>query len=552
MRRRHASAREDAGRRSSTKPREDRQRGPGARGMAGPERMPAERDAGACRPRCCRCLTTMAGTGVPTCVDGGGRARIRRRRGDICFTPMATAWSRPKERAGRAATRNVVIEGSHAQLVSSARRDQGVPGAARQRAGEHRRRTGDGAAAGRAAGRPRGRRCPEVITSVELIEAAPARSVRVTLVYPLTVSVLHSHLRQADYPVAIGHYRDDTIVSAEAALDVALGGRLEPPAGSRRLRRRRRSGGDSQRAGSAPARRDRDRPRRGRRSDAGKAGAARRQRRGSSCGPRRRRVERRRLGLCRDEHPVHRHRQRLDDGCRLDPLHCPRRARGQPQAARDETLGARAHRPPAVRRAVRGRRRAGRARRQRAARHARAGAHPRGRRQGDTAARRHARRRILAPAGGPSRAGLVAARAGLRQDVSAARRRSRQRRDHRARLHAAHGSREAVTEHGRPVPPAGRAPRRSVDAPVDGRSEAVERAVRAAAAGQPEALDSQRWRRPAAAQFRRGALPVRADGGSGEHGRARSTDQEVRHPAPARAAGSSRGRSTSRRAATSW
>ena len=51
-----------------------------------------------------------------------------------------------------------------------------------------------------------------------------------TLVYPLTVSVLHSHLRQADYPVAIGHYRDDTIVSAEAALDVALGGRL-----SRRL-----------------------------------------------------------------------------------------------------------------------------------------------------------------------------------------------------------------------------------------------------------------------------------------------------------------------------
>ena len=51
-----------------------------------------------------------------------------------------------------------------------------------------------------------------------------------TLVYPLRVSVLHSHLRQADYPVAIGDYRDDTIVSAEAALDVALGGRL-----SRRL-----------------------------------------------------------------------------------------------------------------------------------------------------------------------------------------------------------------------------------------------------------------------------------------------------------------------------
>ena len=279
----------------------------------------------------------------------------------------------------------------------------------------------------------------------------------------------------------------------------------EPPARSRCLRRHRRSGGNSQRAGSAPARRDRDRPWRCRRSDAGEAGAARRQCRRSPCRPRGRRVERRRLGVRRDEHAVHRSRQRLDDDRRLDPLDRSRRAGGQPQAAGHETLGARAHRPAAVRRVVRGHGRAGRTRHQLASRHARAGTDPRGRRQGGAAARRHARRRILAAAGGPSRAGLVAARPGLRQDVPAVGWRGRRRRDPRARLHAAHGSREAVTEHGRPVPAAGRSPRRSVDAPVDSRSEAVERAVRAAVAGQPEALDPQRRRRPAAAQFRRGA-----------------------------------------------
>ena len=65
------------------------------------------------------------------------------------------------------------------------------------------------------------------------------------------------------------------------------------------------------------------------------------------------------------------------------------------------------------------------------------------------------------------------------------------------------------------------AARRSLDAAVDRRPEAVERAVRAAAAGEPEELDSPRRRRPAAAQSRGGALSVRADGGSGEHRRAR-------------------------------
>jgi hypothetical protein len=40
------------------------------------------------------------------------------------------------------------------------------------------------------------------------------------------VSVVHGDLRNATYPVVVGHYAGDVIVNAEAALDVALGGRL--------------------------------------------------------------------------------------------------------------------------------------------------------------------------------------------------------------------------------------------------------------------------------------------------------------------------------------
>jgi tetratricopeptide (TPR) repeat protein len=42
----------------------------------------------------------------------------------------------------------------------------------------------------------------------------------------LKMGVVHCDLRQAKYPVAVGHYRGDVIVHAEAALDVALGGVL--------------------------------------------------------------------------------------------------------------------------------------------------------------------------------------------------------------------------------------------------------------------------------------------------------------------------------------
>ncbi len=38
--------------------------------------------------------------------------------------------------------------------------------------------------------------------------------------------MVHSHLRQAIYPVAVGHYYRDVIVNAEAALDAALDGAL--------------------------------------------------------------------------------------------------------------------------------------------------------------------------------------------------------------------------------------------------------------------------------------------------------------------------------------
>lgn len=42
----------------------------------------------------------------------------------------------------------------------------------------------------------------------------------------LKVSVVHCDLRQANYPLAVGHYRQDVIVNAEAELDAALGGVL--------------------------------------------------------------------------------------------------------------------------------------------------------------------------------------------------------------------------------------------------------------------------------------------------------------------------------------
>jgi tetratricopeptide (TPR) repeat protein len=75
--------------------------------------------------------------------------------------------------------------------------------------------------------RAREERLPDVVTSVELIDAASGAMARtMALVSTLQVSVVHGHLRQARYPLVVGHYRGDTIVKAEAALDAALGGRL--------------------------------------------------------------------------------------------------------------------------------------------------------------------------------------------------------------------------------------------------------------------------------------------------------------------------------------
>jgi len=43
---------------------------------------------------------------------------------------------------------------------------------------------------------------------------------------PLRVSVMHGHLKFADWPVVVGHYQGDTIISAERVLDQELEGRL--------------------------------------------------------------------------------------------------------------------------------------------------------------------------------------------------------------------------------------------------------------------------------------------------------------------------------------
>ena len=43
---------------------------------------------------------------------------------------------------------------------------------------------------------------------------------------PIAISVSHGHLRQAEFPVMVGHYQSDMIVSAEKALDTQLDRRL--------------------------------------------------------------------------------------------------------------------------------------------------------------------------------------------------------------------------------------------------------------------------------------------------------------------------------------
>ena len=169
-------------------------------------------------------LTTIAGTGTPTCAARSPKATGGT--SEYLFHADGDGLVAAKD-ALVAGARGITIEGSHVQLITSPQAIKICLEVLAAGPSPH------PSVMARPAGEPLEARedpLPEVITSVELIEAATGALSPVTLVYPLTVSVLHSHLRQADHPVAIGHYRDDTIVSAEAALDAALGGRL-----SRRL-----------------------------------------------------------------------------------------------------------------------------------------------------------------------------------------------------------------------------------------------------------------------------------------------------------------------------
>ncbi len=60
---------------------------------------------------------------------------------------------------------------------------------------------------------------------------AEARPVEAFESYTLRVSVSHGDLRNSKYPVAVGHYDGDGIVSAEKYIDYQLGGRLSKRAG---------------------------------------------------------------------------------------------------------------------------------------------------------------------------------------------------------------------------------------------------------------------------------------------------------------------------------
>lgn len=60
-----------------------------------------------------------------------------------------------------------------------------------------------------------------------VLGAAPSRPrKRARRAQRLDIRVVHGHLRFADYPVLVGHYKGDTIVSAESDLDEDLNGRL--------------------------------------------------------------------------------------------------------------------------------------------------------------------------------------------------------------------------------------------------------------------------------------------------------------------------------------
>jgi pimeloyl-ACP methyl ester carboxylesterase len=72
---------------------------------------------------------------------------------------------------------------------------------------------------------------PVYPTEEELRDAVSGGRSRLTVgaadsAYTVQVSVMHGHLRYAKYPVAVGHYTGDSIVSAEYILDKRLGGRL--------------------------------------------------------------------------------------------------------------------------------------------------------------------------------------------------------------------------------------------------------------------------------------------------------------------------------------
>ena len=65
---------------------------------------------------------------------------------------------------------------------------------------------------------------PADVTAAALVLSETQRGKETTAV--LRVRVVHGHLRDAKYPVAVGHYAGDGIVSAEAELDRRLEGRL--------------------------------------------------------------------------------------------------------------------------------------------------------------------------------------------------------------------------------------------------------------------------------------------------------------------------------------
>jgi hypothetical protein len=166
-------------------------------------------------------LLVVAGVGVPTCVS----ASLSRGSPEFLYTADGDGRVLA-DLADVQGARGSYVEASHAELIRSADLLRGYAEMLNSGESAILLRTPPPALAD-APMRAREAEPSPAPTQVDLAEAAVGALARKTvLAFPLRVCVAHGHLREAAHPVAVGHYRGDSLVSAEALLDDALDGAL--------------------------------------------------------------------------------------------------------------------------------------------------------------------------------------------------------------------------------------------------------------------------------------------------------------------------------------